>query len=171
MGYERGQQQRHWLREGHAHHVTVGCSSGRGAHAAGGDNGSAFGAVLAPATFYGPAVHHLTLQLHDSHGSVLMGVEFDEGESAVGLHADLGKVADRLEQGDEVGLGAVGNEVADINGGVVGRGLSNDRLIGERTTLEVHGSGRASTTNGTTGCTGGGGTLSFLVGPVDSDGA
>ena len=74
-------------------------------------------------------MHHLALQLHDGHRGMLVSVEFDESKAAIGLHADLGQVADRLEEGDEIGLGAVRDEIADVDGGVVRRGLLYDGFV------------------------------------------
>jgi hypothetical protein len=54
-------------------------------------------------------------QVDDRHGCVLVRVELDKGEPSVGLHADLDDVAEALEQGDEVGLGRVRDEVATVN--------------------------------------------------------
>jgi hypothetical protein len=37
-------------------------------------------------------MNHLSLELNDSHRGVLVSVEFDESEAAVGLHPDLGEI-------------------------------------------------------------------------------
>lgn len=115
---------------------------------------------------------------------MFMCVELNEGEPTVSLHADLAKISDGLEQRDEICLSAVGNKIADIDGGIEGRCLLNDGFVGQRAALEVDGCRRSSdsasgTRGGGSGCNrssrgrhGGGtrrGTLGFLVCPVDTN--
>ena len=130
---------------------------------------SSVGSVLTPAAFDRPSVHHLPLQLDDSHSGMLVGVELDECEATVGLHADLGEIADGLEEGNKIRLRAVGHKIADINSGVVCGRLLDDGFIRKWPTLEVdRGRGAASPT--LTGTAGHGCPLSLLVGPVDANG-
>ena len=130
---------------------------------------SSVGSVLTPAAFDRPSVHHLPLQLDDSHSGMLVGVELDECEATVGLHADLGEIADGLEEGNKIRLRAVGHKIADIDSGVVCGRLLDDGFIRKWPTLEVdRGRGAASPT--LTGTAGHGCPLSLLVGPVDANG-
>lgn len=91
------------------YHVTVRRSSD-GTH--GSTARTAISPVLAPAALDGTTMHHLPLQLDDSHSGVLVCVELDEGEPAISLHADFREIPDGLEEGDKVRLGAVGHKVA-----------------------------------------------------------
>lgn len=90
---------------------------------------STVSSVLAPATLDGPSMYHLSLKLYNRHGCMLVRVQLDESETTIGLHADLRQVSDRLEQRDQVCLGAVRDEVADIDGRVVGGGLLHNRFV------------------------------------------
>ena len=130
--------------------------------------------ILTPTTLDRPAMHHLTLQLNDCHSSMLVCIKLNERKATISLHANFGKIADRLEQRNEVCLGAVGYQVANINSGVVRRRLLDNGLVGERTTLEIDWC-RCSTErpSGTRRrccycccCS-----LSFLIRPVDTDSA
>lgn len=85
--------------------------------------------VLAPRTLEAATVNHRAGEVGDGVGGVLVRVELDEGEAAIGLHADLDDVAEALEERDEVGLGRVGREVADVDGRVVRGGLSDNRVV------------------------------------------
>lgn len=120
-------------------------------------------------------MNQLTLQLNDGHRGVLVSVELDERKTTVGLHANFGEVADGLEEGDEVRLGAVRDKIADVNGGVEGRGLLDHGLVREGTALEVD--RRRSTASTSASWASRGATadwqaaLGLLVGPVDADGA
>lgn len=79
----------------------VGSRAGIGADRRSGLNGgSSISPVLAPAAFDRSTVDHLSLKLNNGHRSVLVRVEFDEGEATVGLHSDLGQVPNRLEERD-----------------------------------------------------------------------
>lgn len=74
-------------------------------------------------------MNHLSLQLNDRHSGMLMGVKFDEGKSTVGLHADFRKIANGLEKRDKVRLGAVGNQVSNINRRIVCGCLLDDGFV------------------------------------------
>lgn len=87
------------------------------------------GPVLAPRALEAAAVHHRAVEVDDGVGSVLVRVELDKGEAAVGLHADLDDVAEALEERDEVGLGRVGRQVSDVDGRVVRGSLGDDRVV------------------------------------------
>ena len=115
-------------------------------------------------------MHHLTLELNDRHSSMLMCVKLNECKATIGLHTNLGKIADRLEQRDEVCLGAVGYQVTDINSGVVRRRLLDNGFVGEGTTLEIDRC-RCSTERSGRTRRRYGSSLSFLIRPVDTDGA
>jgi len=86
-------------------------------------------------------MNHLTLQLHNRHGSMFVRVELDKREATVSLHTDFGEVADRLEKRDEVRLGTIGHKIANIDSGVIRRGLLDDRFVRQRPTLELIGAG------------------------------
>lgn len=73
-------------------------------------------------------MHRRPLQVDNRHRRVLVRVEFDKGEPPVGLHADLDDVAEALEEGDDVGLRGVGDEVTDVDGRVE-RGSLNDDFV------------------------------------------
>lgn len=73
-------------------------------------------------------MHHRSRKVDDRVRSVLVRVELDESEPAVGLETDFDDVAETLEEGDQVGLGDEGDEVADVDGRVGCRGLGHDRL-------------------------------------------
>lgn len=125
-------------------------------------------AILPPAALDRPTMNHLTLQLHDRQSSVLVSVELDESETTIGLHTNFGEIADGLEERNKIRLGTIGNEIANVDSRVVRSSLGDDRLVGQRCTLEVTGSGsrtrRWSTADG-------GSTLGLLIGPVDTDSA
>lgn len=57
-----------------------------------------------------------------------MRVEFDECESAIGLHADLDNVTIALEEGYEVCLCGVRDEISDVDCRVVFGGLEEDLI-------------------------------------------
>jgi hypothetical protein len=134
---------------------------------------STVSSILAPTTLDRASVDHLSLQLNDSQCSVLVSVELDEGEPAIGLHAYFGKIANGLEQRDKVSLRAIRNKVADVDSGVVLRSLLDDGVVRKRAALEINGSRSASATTGARGRSSGSCrcTLRLLVGPVDTDGA
>lgn len=66
------------------------------------------------------------LELDDRACGVLVRVELDEREAAVGLHTDLDDVAEAGKERDEVRLSRVGDEVPDVDGRVVRGRLRND---------------------------------------------
>ena len=152
------------------HHVGVRSRGRRRTHAARTEPSTTIRPVLPPAALDRAAVDHLTLELDDGHRGVLMRIKLDESEATVRLHADLREVANRLEEGDEIGLSRVRDEVADVDGGVIRGSLGYHGLVRERPTLEVHRrwgpSAHASAHGGgaAASCA-----LSLLVGPVDAD--
>ena len=154
------------------HHVSVGgTSGGTWANRSADDNRArAFGTILAPTALDWPTVNHLSLELDDSHSSVLVSVKFDESEASVRLHPDFGQIATRLEERDEIGLGGVRSKVSDVDGAVVSRGLLDYGLVREGATREID-RGRNADASG--GAGGGGshgwGALGFLIRPVDSN--
>ena len=118
------------------HHVSVGGSSGRGwaNRSANDDRTGAFGTILTPTTLDWPTMDHLSLELDDSHSSVLMSVKLDESEAAVCLHPDFGQITARLEERNEICLGGVRCEVSDVDSGVVSGCLLDYGFIGKGTT-------------------------------------
>ena len=150
------------------HHIAIRRCRRRRAHSSR-LHGRPISPILAPTTLDRPAVHHLTLQLNDRHSSMLVCVKLDKRKATISLHANFGKIADRLEQRNEVRLGAVGDQVTDINCRVVGRRLLDNGLIGEGTTLEVDWCRCSAEGSGGTGrrCRS---SLGFLICPVDTDG-
>jgi hypothetical protein len=74
-------------------------------------------------------VNHLALQLDDSQRCMLVSVKLDESKTAVCLHPDFREVADRLEEGNKVGLRAVWDKIANVDGRVVRGSLLDDRFI------------------------------------------
>jgi hypothetical protein len=60
-----------------------------------------------------------------------MAVELYECESSVCLHPDFDDITVALEQGDQVGLVDIGDQVANVDCRVVFRGLGGDDLIRE----------------------------------------
>ena len=61
----------------------------------------------------------------------MVGIQFDKSESSIGLHPDLGDVSIALEQRDEVGLGGVGDKIANVDCTVEIGCLSSHRVVGE----------------------------------------
>lgn len=112
---------------------------------------------------------HLALQLHDRHGRMFVRVKFDEGEPAIGLHTDFREVADGLEQGNEVSLGAERDEVADVDSAIVRWGLLNNRLIREGSAREIHRCGCTACAGSRLDTSNRWCALRLLVGPVDTD--
>ena len=154
------------------YHVCVGGTGGRGRadRSADYDRAGAFGTILAPATLNWSTMNHLSLELDDSHRSVLMSVKFDKSEAAVGLHPDLGEIATRLEERDEIGLGSVWSEVSDVDSAVVCGGLLDYRLVGKGATGEVDGGRNADASGGAVGGDSHGrSALGLLVRPIDSN--
>ena len=133
---------------------------------------TSIGPVLAPAALDGPTMDHLSLKLDDGHSGVLVSVQLDECEATISLHAYLRQIPDRLEERDQVRLSAVRDEIANVDGRVVRGGLLHDRLVREGATQEIHRSwGSSATAHRGASRTGGGTTLSLLIGPVDTNGA
>jgi len=101
---------------------------------------------------------------------MFMRIELDKSKATVGLHTNFGKIADGLKERDEVRLGAIWDEIADIDRRVIRWRLLYDRFVRQRSTLEVDGgrsvasptrTRRRHGTNSTT--------LGLLVGPIDTD--
>ena len=151
------------------HHVAIWCRRRRRAHRTR-LHSCTIGSIFAPTTLDRPAMHHLTLKLNDRHSSMLVGVKLDEREATISLHANLGKIADRLEQRNEVCLGAIGYQVTDVNSGVVRRCLLYNGLVGEGTALEIDWCRCSTKCSGGTGRRSCSSSLSFLIRPVDTDG-
>jgi hypothetical protein len=102
---------------------------------------------------------------------MFMRIKFDKRKATVSLHTNFREIADGLEEWDEVRLGTIRDEVADVDGGVIRRSLLDDGFVRQRSTLEVDGGGSTTGSAGTRGrysasCS----TLCLLVGPVDTDG-
>lgn len=103
-----------------------------------------------------------------------MGVHLDESKAAVRLEASLGDVAEVLEQRDEIVLGGVGREVANVASGLPSGSLLNHHLVrvcalgGEAVVAERSGRGHAHLGHGLLLRVRG---LALLVGPVATDGA
>ena len=156
-------------------HVSVGGAGGRGRADRSSDNGRAraVSAILPPTALDWPTMNHLSLELDNSHSSMLVGVKFDESKATVCLHPDFGKITTRLEKWDEIGLGGVRSEVSNIDGAVVRRGLLDYGLVGNGTAGEVDRGGDADASGRTVGSgsgySRGRSALSLLICPVDSD--
>jgi hypothetical protein len=73
----------------------------------------------------------LVLKVGNSHGGIMMTVEFNKCESPVCLHPDFDNIAVTLEQGDQVGLTDIGDQIANIDRRVVFGGLSGDGFVRE----------------------------------------
>lgn len=74
-------------------------------------------------------MHGRSSEIDNRIGRILVSVEFDESEPSIRLHADFNDVAETLEEGDEIRLGSVGDEVADVDGRVEGGSLAEDRVV------------------------------------------
>ena len=85
--------------------------------------------ILSPRTLDRPAVYELVLQMSDGERRVLMCIKLDKGESPVGLHTNLDDVPVSLKEGDKIGLGGIGDEVANVNGSIEVWCLSCDGLV------------------------------------------
>ena len=103
-----------------------------------------------------------------------MGVHLDESKTTVGLEASLGDVAEVLEQRNEIVLGGVGGEVANVASGLPSGSLLDHHLVRvcalgrEAVVAEGSGRGHAHLSHGLLlGVRG----LALLVGPVATDGA
>ncbi len=81
------------------------------------------------ATFQRTTVDIEAAQLTDRHRRILMGIHLDEGEAAIRLKARFDHVTVVLEEWDQVILGSVRREVADITGCLPLRRLLNDHVI------------------------------------------
>ena len=102
-----------------------------------------------------------------------MGVHLDESESAVGLEARLNNIAEVLEKGNEIVLGSVRSQVADVAGRLPSGGLGDDHVVtvntvGREVVVPVRSSG--SKTHLLHGLLLGNGRLTLLVGPVATNG-
>ena len=150
-----------------AHHIAIRSRCRRRAHRTR-LHSRTISPILTPTTLDRPAMYHLTLQLDDRHSSMLVCIKLNERKAAISLHANLGKIADRLEQRDEVCLSAVGYQVTNVNSSVVRRRLLNNRLVGEGTPLEIDRCGCSTKGSGGTGRRSSP-SLSFLICPIDTD--
>lgn len=65
--------------------------------------------ILAPRTLDGPSVYLVILQVADCLCGVLMCIEFNKGEAAIGLHSDLDNVAVALTRGQRLSHGVWAN--------------------------------------------------------------
>ena len=114
------------------------------------------------------------MELDNGHSSMFVRVQLDERESTISLHADLREISDGLEQRDKVCLGAIGDEIANVDCRVVRRSLLDDGLVREGTPQEIHRSRRSSTTTTAAQRRASGGrrgtSLSLLIGPVNTNG-
>ena len=81
------------------------------------------------ATLQRAAIDIVATQLTDRHGSVLVGVHLNKGEATVSLESSLNNVSKVLEERNQVVLGGVWGEVADINSGLPGRSLLNNHIV------------------------------------------
>lgn len=102
-----------------------------------------------------------------------MCVHLDEGEATVSLEAGLDDIPKVLEQGDEVVLGGVGGEVADVAGSLPLGSLLNDHVVALDTVsreVVMPEGGSRSHAHGSHGLLLGDGRLALLVGPVAADG-
>lgn len=125
------------------------------------------------ATLQGSAVHVVAVQLADGHGSILVGVHLDKGETTVGLEARLDDIAEVGEQGDKIVLCGVGGQVTDVAGGLPARSLANNHVVAVHTVggeMVVSVRRGGSHSHGLHGGLLGDGGLSLLIGPVATDG-
>ncbi len=111
-----------------AYHVAVGRGTWRGTQSTGLQCASVR-PVLPPATLDRPSMDHLSLKLDDGHSGVLVCIQLHKCETAIGLHPYLRKISNRLEERDQIRLGAIRDEVANVDSGVVSGRLLHDSLI------------------------------------------
>ena len=129
--------------------------------------------LLTHAALQRTAVDLVAVELADGIGSVLVGVHLDESKATVRLEASLSDISEVLEQRDEVVLGGVRGQVADIAGSLPCRSLLDDHLVGvgtlggEAVVAEGSGRGHAHLRHGLLL---GVRRLALLVGPVAADG-
>lgn len=130
--------------------------------------------LLTHAALQRTAVDLVAVELADGVGSVLVGVHLDEGKATVRLEASLGDISEVLEQRDEVVLGGVRGQVADVAGGLPRGSLLDDHLVGvgtlggEAVVAEGSGRGHAHLRHSLLLRVR---RLALLVGPVAADGA
>lgn len=119
------------------------------------------------------AVDVVAVELANGNGSVLMSVHLDESKSTVALEARLDNIAKVLEKRNEVGLGGVRSQVADVDGRLPLGGLVDNHVVrlhavGREMVVSIRG-GRGHA-HGGHGLLLGDGGLALLVGPVATNG-
>lgn len=103
-----------------------------------------------------------------------MGIHLNESESTISLESRLYNVSEVLEQWDQIILGGIWGEVADVASGLPSRSLLDNHVVALDTVgREVMVAERSSRghAHGRHGLLLGNGWLAFLVGPVAADGA
>lgn len=125
------------------------------------------------ATFQWTAVDVVATELANGHGCIFVSVHLDESKSTVCLETRLNNVTEVLKQRDEILLGRVGGEVANVTGGLPLRSLSNDHIVALNAMLweavvAIRSGGRHSHLRH--GSLLRDGWLALLVGPVAADG-
>ena len=83
------------------------------------------------------------MKFNNGHSGVLVRIELHECETAISMHAYLRKVSNGWEEGYQVRLSAIRDEIANADGSVVPVRLPHDSLVDEGTTQEVR-AGRSS---------------------------
>ena len=125
------------------------------------------------ATLQWTAVHIIPIELANCHGSIFMGVHFDESEPAVCLKTSLHDEPEILEQGNEVVLSGVGREVPYVTSCLPLRGLLDNHVVAlnaVRGEMVVPKWGRWCHAHGSHSLLLGDRRLTFLIGPVTANG-
>ena len=124
------------------------------------------------ATFERTSIDVITVELADGHGGILVCVHLHESKATVGLETGLHNIAEVLKERDEIVLGGVGSEVADIASGLPAWSLLDDHIValyamsGEMMVAVWSGGCHA---HGSHGLLLSDRRLSFLIGPVAAD--
>lgn len=117
-------------------------------------------------------INIIAVQLANSHGGILVGIHLNESKSAIGLETRLHDITKVLEERDEIVLRGVRGEVANVAGGLPGRGLGDDHVeavdaMSREMVVSERGSGRhAHLGHGLLLCDGG---LALLIRPVTAN--
>lgn len=81
------------------------------------------------AAFQGATIDIETTQLTDGHGGILMGIHLDKGKAAIGLEARFDNITIVLEEWDQVVLGGVRREIANVAGSLPLRCLLHNHIV------------------------------------------
>ena len=67
--------------------------------------------------------------MRNSHGGIMMTIEFNKCETSIRLHPDFDNITIALEQGDQIGLTDIRDQVADIDCCIEFWSLGGDDVI------------------------------------------